>query len=48
MANQPKFFGSAALDYWPPQGWRRFRFKNYGRHEWQLTLGPIRIEFYRN
>lgn len=45
---QPKYFGSAALDYWPPQDWTRFTFKRYGNYEWQLVVGPVRIDFMRN
>lgn len=44
----PKYFGSVALDYWPPQDWLRFRFKKYGNHEFQATVGPVRIDFSRN
>lgn len=48
MKKEPKYFGSAALDYWPPQDWLRFRYKHYGKRSWQLTVGPLRIDFDRN
>ncbi len=48
VKKQPRYFGSASLDYWPPSDYLRFSLKRYGNHEWQFTFGPIRIDFSRN
>lgn len=48
LKRNPKYFGSASLDYWPPSDYFRFRLKRYGNREWQICLGPIRVDFFRN